>query len=65
MSKGRRITRNGLMKNGINCWSKENKASQAYFSQTDKHKIEQNMRRKGNWHTQHVVRKTDRLSTNN
>jgi hypothetical protein len=28
-------------------------------------KKEQNMRRKGNWHTQHVIRKTDRLSTNN
>lgn len=38
MSKGRRITRNGLMKNAINCWCKKNKTYQAYFSQTDKDK---------------------------
>ena len=37
MSKGR-ITRDGPMKNAINCWNKKNKAYQAYFSQTDDHK---------------------------
>lgn len=27
-----RIARNGLVKNAINCWSRRNKAYQAYFS---------------------------------
>lgn len=32
MSKGRRITKKGLMKNAINGWSKKNKTYQTYFS---------------------------------
>lgn len=64
MSKGRRITKKGLMKNAINGWSKKNKTYQTYFSQTDKHQKRADYEKKRK--LAHKARnKKNRLSTNN
>jgi hypothetical protein len=56
MRRGTRITRNGLMKSADNCWSKSIRHTRHILVHKRQQK-EQNMRRKGNGHTQHVEKK--------